>query len=150
MERVRHLCACLILFFSGVLCCEAKNLAVVVNKNNATPNLAVADLSKIVKFENRKWPDGRDIVLVLLDPSSTEMQAVAKLFKIQPEVFKTLLGIHKASVVIVHSQQEMLRSVEATRGAIGLLDVYSISKEIRVVRVDGKLPLEQGYFFRAL
>ena len=31
---------------------------------------------------------------------------------------------------------------------VGLVDVYSITSHINVVKVDGKLPLEQGYALR--
>ena len=45
----------------------------------------------------------------------------------------------------VHSDQELLKIVESTLGALGLVDVYSITSKVNVVKVDGKLPLEQGY-----
>jgi hypothetical protein len=47
--------------------------------------------------------------------------------------------------VIVASEDEMLKSVAAIPGAVGLVDVYSITEYVKVIKVDGKLPLEQGY-----
>jgi hypothetical protein len=38
--------------------------------------------------------------------------------------------------------------VEAIPGAVGLVDVYSINSRVNVLKVDGKLPLEQGYFLQ--
>jgi hypothetical protein len=51
-------------------------------------------------------------------------------------------------VIFVHSETELLKSVESIPGAVGLVDVYSINSRVNVLKVDGKLPLEQGYFLQ--
>jgi hypothetical protein len=56
-----------------------------------------------------------------------------------------MLASHQNVVVIVASEDEMLKSVAAIPGAVGLVDVYSITENVKVIKVDGKLPLEQGY-----
>jgi hypothetical protein len=63
----------------------------------------------------------------------------------QPAEFKSLLASHTKAVIMVTSEDEMLKAVAAIPGAVGLVDVYSITERVKVVRVDGKLPLEQGY-----
>jgi hypothetical protein len=35
--------------------------------------------------------------------------------------------------------------VESMPGAVGLVDVYSITGSVSVVKIGGKLPLESGY-----
>ena len=52
------------------------------------------------------------------------------------------------SVTPADSDEALLKIVETTPGAVGLVDVYSITNRINVVKVDGKLPLEQGYLLR--
>jgi hypothetical protein len=42
----------------------------------------------------------------------------------------------------------VLRSVSTTRGAIGIIDLYSLTKDVKVLKIDGKLPVEQGYALR--
>jgi hypothetical protein len=129
--------------------CEAKQLAVIVDKSNSVGAMSAPELTKVFKFDSRKWPDGRNIVLVLRDPSTLEMQtAIRKLYKMQPEEFKALLSSHRVSVVIANSEEELLKSVESIPGAIGLVDVYSITSRVNVVKVDGRLPLEQGYLLK--
>jgi hypothetical protein len=54
----------------------------------------------------------------------------------------------RLSVKIVESDEDLLRAVEATPGAIGILDVYAINSSVKVLRVDGKLPFDVGYAFR--
>ncbi|HEX7288178.1 MAG TPA: hypothetical protein VF532_18475 [Candidatus Angelobacter sp.] len=130
--------------------CQAKQLAVIVNKSNNVGGITAGDLSKLFKFDNHKWPDGRNVVLVLRDPSTPEMKtALEKLYHMQLEEFMNLLASHRAGVVIVKSEEELLKSVESIPGAVGLVDVYSITSRVRVLKVDGKLPLEQGYFLKS-
>jgi hypothetical protein len=89
------------------------------------------------------------VILVLRDPSTPEMKtAIEKLYHMQVEEFKTLLAAHASGVIVVRSEDELLKSVEAIPGAVGLVDVYSINSRVNVLKVDGKLPLEQGYFLK--
>ncbi len=125
---------------------EAKQIAVIVDKSNNVGGMTANDLMKVFKFDNHKWPDGRRVILVLRDPSTPEMQtAIQKLYHMQADEFKTLLAAHQAGVIIARSEDELLKSVESTPGAVGLVDVYSINGRINVLKVDGKLPLEAGY-----
>jgi ABC-type phosphate transport system substrate-binding protein len=127
----------------------AKQLAVIVDKTNNTTGMSAADLTKVFKFDSHKWPDGRPVILVLRDPSTPEMQtAIQKLYHMQPDEFKALLAAHQSGVIIVRSEEELLKSVESIPGAVGLVDVYSINGRVNVLKVDGKLPLEQGYFLK--
>jgi hypothetical protein len=111
--------------------------------------LTATDLAKVFKFDNHKWPDGRSVILILRDPSTPEMQtAIQKLYHMQADEFKALLAAHQSGVIIVQSEEELLKSVESIPGAVGLVDVYSINSRVNVLKVDGKLPLEQGYYLK--
>lgn len=83
------------------------------------------------------------------DPESPELRvAVQKLFGIQPSEVKSAiakLNETRAVVRIVENDEELLRAVEATPGAVGILDVYAINSTVKVLRVDGKLPFDVGY-----
>ena len=139
-----------LLLLSAVLgASETRQLAVIVDKANNVSSMTAVDLTKMFKFDSHKWPDGRNVVVVLRDPTSPEMQsAMQKLYHMQPEEFRALLAAHPTAVVIVHSEDELLRSVQSIPGAVGLVDVYSINSQVNVLKVDGKLPLEQGYFLK--
>lgn len=138
---------CLLLLV--VLCwlpCEAKHMAVVVNKANSTANLSVNDLTKIFQVNTHKWPDGKNITIVLRDPSSSEtLEALQRLYKMTQAELKAFLGSHKGAFITAESDEALLKIVESTPGAVGLIDVYSITSKVNVMKVDGKLPLEQGY-----
>lgn len=129
--------------------CEAKHMAVVVNKANSTDNVTAADLAKILQVNTKKWADGKNITIVLRDPSSPETQeALQRLFKMSQAEVSTFVQNHKSNFIAVDTDEALLKIVETTPGAVGLVDVYSITSRINVVKVDGKLPLEQGYVLR--
>lgn len=148
-RRARVVYPLLVLMLCLGIRCEAKQVAVIVDKSNSVGALSTAELTKLFKCDTRKWPDGRNIVVVVRDPSTPEMKvALQKLYKMQPEEFNALLAAHHTGLVVVHSEQELLKSVESIPGAIGLVDVYSINGRVNVVKVDGKLPLEPGYLLK--
>jgi ABC-type phosphate transport system substrate-binding protein len=126
--------------------CEAHHLAVVVDKSNPAVNVSSTDLAKMLQANTKKWPDGRNIKLVLRDISAPELQQVLqRLWKMTPQEVHSFLSQHKSSFVTVDSDEAVVKVVESTPGAVGLVSVYSISGKVNVLKVDGKLPLESGY-----
>ncbi len=143
------MCLLLLLVLAGSLVCEAKQLAVVVDKANTTAELTLPELVKILKGENHRWPDGKAVTVVLRDPSTPEMQtAMQKIYKMQPDELKAMIAAHKSAIVVANSEEELLKMVGSTPGAIGLVDVYSITNQVIVLKIDGKLPLQQGYVLK--
>ncbi len=138
-----------LLVASCCLPCEAKNMAVVVDKANVTANVASTDLAKIFQSATKRWPDGRAITVVMRDPSLPEVQqALQRLYKMSPNELTAFVASHKGNFITADSDESLLKTVETTPGAVGLVDVYSINSRINVMKVDGKLPLEQGYALR--
>jgi ABC-type phosphate transport system substrate-binding protein len=125
--------------------CFAHHTAVVVNKDNAVGDVTSAHLAKIVRGEVKKWPDGKNIVLVLHRDSAGEAETLARLNKMSDGEWKTFLAVHKDSFLFVDTDADVLKAVQADPGAVGLIEVHSIDNSINVVKVDGKLPMESGY-----
>jgi len=130
----------------------SKNMAVVVASGSKLSDVALADLAKLCKGAQKSWPDGKNFILVMKSPESPEMRStVLKLFGDASGDIKTALARaneSRSSVKIVESEEDLLRAVEGTPGAIGILDVYAINSSVKVLRVDGKLPFDVGYAFR--
>jgi ABC-type phosphate transport system substrate-binding protein len=125
--------------------CFAHHMAVVVNKDNAVQNLTSAHLAKILKGEVKKWPDGKDVVIVLHNSSPGEMATLQHLSKMSEADVKALLASHKDEIRTVGSDADVIYAVASTPGAIGFVEEHSITDRVTVVRVDGKLPMEAGY-----
>jgi|SRR5271154_4969182 len=125
--------------------CFAHHMAVVVNKDNGVQNVTSAHLTKILKGEVKKWPDGRNVLLVLHNSSPGEMATLQHLSKMPESDVKALLALHKDEIRTVVSDADVIEIVASTPGAIGFVEEHSITDRVIVVRVDGKLPMEAGY-----
>lgn len=133
----------------------AKNLAVVVATSSKLQGVTLANLAKLSKGSVKAWPDGKNFTLVMMDPDLPEMQPVVqKIFNMTPaEVRQAIAKLNEARpqqpyVRIVTSEEEILRTVAATPGAVGIVDVYAINATVKVLRVDGNLPFDQGYVLK--
>lgn len=126
-----------------------KNMAVVVSAGSKLNDVSLAGLAKLSKGVQKTWPDGKNFTLVMKDPESPDMRVAAqKLFGAAPGEVKALiakLNEARLAVKIVENDEDLLRTVEATPGAVGIVDVYSINSSVKVLRVDGKLPFDLGY-----
>lgn len=130
--------------FAGI-----KNMAVVVSAGSKLSDVPLADLAKLCKGAQKTWPDGKNFTLVMKDPESPEMHVAAqKLFGAGPGEAKTIIAKaneSRVTIKIVENDEDLLRTVGATPGAVGIIDVYSINSSVKVLRVDGKLPFDLGY-----
>ena len=126
-----------------------KNMALVASAGSKMQDVPLAELAKLCKGTQKMWADGRSFTLVMKDPESPELHvAVQKLFGVPANEVKSAiakLNETRTVVRVVESDEDLLRTVEATPGAVGLLDVYAINSAVKVLRVDGKLPFDTGY-----
>ncbi|MFY9682984.1 MAG: substrate-binding domain-containing protein [Candidatus Sulfotelmatobacter sp.] len=125
--------------------CFAHHMAVVVNKDNNVENVTAVHLSRILRSEVKKWPDGKTVVLVLHKDSAGETETIERLIKVNADELRAMIAAHKDSIMMADSDEDVLKIVQSTPGAVGLVDVRSVDNTINVVRVDGKLPMESGY-----
>jgi hypothetical protein len=126
-----------------------KNMAVVASAGSKLQDVPLAELTKLCKGTQKTWVDGRNFTLVMKDPESSDMHvAVQKLFGVPTSEVKSViakLNETRTVVRVVESDEDLLRTVEAMPGAVGILDVYAINSAVKVLRVDGKLPFDVGY-----
>ena len=101
--------------------------------------------ARIFRAENKKWPDGRDIVLILHRASAGESITLQHLNKMTAAQFQAWSSERREHLKFVDSDQEMLDAVQSTPGAVGLVDVRAVNDKLKVLHVDGKLPMEEGY-----
>ena len=146
--RTAAILSCLLLLVGAALA-GIKNMAVVVSAGSRLSDVPLVDLTKLCKGTQKTWPDGKNFTLVIRDPESPEMRVAAqKLFGAAPGEIKAMiakLNESRLTVKIVDNDEDLLRTVEATPGAAGIIDVYSINSSVKVLRVDGKLPFDLGY-----
>jgi hypothetical protein len=122
----------------------AKDAAVVVAKNSTLTGVHSADLTKAFKTLPPKWPDGREIIIVVKGVNTPEAIAVGtKLLGQSGDFLTSAAG--KMRIIVANSDADVIKTVSAVPNSIGIVDIYSITGAVSVVKVDGKLPLEPGY-----
>lgn len=144
---------------SALLVCAAapllagmRNWALIVAPGSKMQDVSLADLSKFCKGSQRNWPDGRPFALVVRNPDGPEMQgAMGKIMNAnatesKPATLKP--GDVRPVFRVVDTDEDLIRTVCSTPGAVGLIDVYSINSSVKVLRVDGKLPFDAGYVLK--
>ena len=128
---------------------HGKQLAVVTDTANSTTNVSAQDLQKIFNLRLRTWADGKPVIIVVRDPSAGEMQLLLhKVLNMSPEQAHAFIQAHKGSIVVADSDDAVIHFVAINRGAVGVIDLYSLTKDVNVLKIDGKLPVEQGYLLR--
>ena len=148
----RRMLAIGLLVVGGGVLAQAKDLALVSNKGNGLSEMTMAELIKVCKAQVNKWPDGKPATFVMRSPAAADAKLVLeKIFAMTPEAVDSLVTsanherANHPAIVVVSSDDELVRRVASTPGAIGLVDVYSINSSVQVVKIGGKLPLEPGY-----
>jgi hypothetical protein len=142
--------AVVILGWSGLA--QSKDLAVISNKSNEVVAITLPELVKVCKGQLSSWPDGKPVSFITRDPAAPEMKLLLeKVYGMSKDEVKAAIasanhgrGDH-AAIVVVESDEAVVKKVESIPGAVGVVDVYSISGGVKVLKVAGKLPLEPGY-----
>src|SRR5215831_2042153 len=143
MHRIAALSLAIVLLAAPL--CRARDLAVIVNKTNSTSTLTAAELEKVLKTAAPS-PDGKKVKGFLVDPDSNDQKAILqRVYKMPPAELTAFAEARKVDIQIVASDEIVLTMVDANPGALGIVNVYSINSQVKVLKVEGKLPMEQGY-----
>jgi hypothetical protein len=125
----------------------AKDAALVVAKHSNVTAIQSAAFVKAFKSVPARLANGQEIVLVVKALNAPETQVVgSKLLMQLPEGLNELVA--KQTIILANSDAEVIRIVSSSPNAVGVVDIYSITSAIVVLKVDGKLPLEPGYLLR--
>lgn len=127
-------------------------IAIVVHKNTEVDNLSLHELRNVFLANQQFWPDRTRIILLVRAPKSEERDFVLNtIYQMDEARFRQywIAKMFRAEVPrgpkIVFSTDMMLELVVAIPGSISFINASEITDEVRVVRVDGKLPSDEGY-----
>ncbi len=134
------------MLLSAPLICSARDFALIVNKASSVRTLTSAEVGKLANGSMPTWPSGGRVTFILRDPTTPAMKiALEKVFGMTADKLKGVIAANPGYFVVVNSDVDVIRMVESLAGAVGLIDIYSITSGVNVVKVNGKLPLEPGY-----
>ena len=151
-------CVWLMLPGSSVLAQEivrSSPVAIVVHKDTDVENLSLAELRNIFLANQQFWSNRKRIVLLVRAPKSEERDFVLNtIYEMDEAQFQKnwIAKMFRAEVPrgpkIVFSTDMMLELVIAIPGSISFVSAEEVTEDVRVIRVDGKLPSEAGYPLR--
>ena len=145
MQNVRKLAVLLLFLSCACASAFAHHVAVVARPDNAAENLTSTELAKMLKSETTKWTDGHGIVVVLNRNSEVALRTMERLTRMPDGKARSFVANHKELFLLTDSDAEVLNAVAAKPGALGMVDVRAVDSRIKVLKIDGKLPLEKGY-----
>jgi hypothetical protein len=150
--HARRVLATALVILSWTALAQSKDLALISNKSNSVQALTLTELVKVCKGQTSRWPDGKPVSFVTRDPAAAEMKLVLeKVYGMSKDDVKAAIAsanhsrANHAAIIVVESDEALVKKVESIPGAVGLVDVYSISGGVTVLKLGGKLPLEPGY-----
>lgn len=130
----------------------SSDLAIIVNKSNPVDNISLDNLRKLFLAEQKYWPNGRRVTLVMREPGQAERATVLRqLYRMsnhdygQYFMHAEFTGEGQGVPKSLASAGGVLKFVYNVPGAIGYVRTDEVDGSIKVVRVDGRAPGEPGY-----
>src|SRR5713226_3321611 len=131
------------------------DIAVVVHPDTTISDLSLSEVRKVLLRERQYWTSKLPVVLLIRAPVARERDVVLRvIYQMSEAQFKQywVAKIFRAEAAtpprIVYSNDVQLELVSAIPGAIAFVDARNVRPGLKVLRVDGHLPGEQGYPLR--
>jgi hypothetical protein len=147
----------LALAFGGAA--SAEHYAVVVHRSNPATSVRLAELRSLFTGATRQWPNGSKVVLVERETGSPVLGFLLEhILDMSPSEYKRRLENIEymvdapVTLKVLRSDEMACKFVFNVPGAIALIGAQSLSApecgSVQVVRIEGKLPNEEGYKLR--
>ena len=130
---------------------QPRSVAVAVSPMNPASNLTLGELRKIFSGEKRTWQDGSRVKLFSRASGTIERTTLLKLLgKSETEykqywTGKIYQGDADAEPMVLPSNGMQREALTAYPGAITLVDSADVKLGMKILKVDGKMPEEEGY-----
>jgi ABC-type phosphate transport system substrate-binding protein len=132
-----------------------EGLAIIVNPRNPTNNLTLPQLRAVFLGERRWWPNRRRITLSGMRRGTPERQTVLRVIYRMDDrnldnyfLYQAFKGETTSPPATLHSAADVKKYVGTTPGAVGYLRASDVDDSVKVVRVNGLLPEDDGYPLR--
>lgn len=150
-------CLSFILIFLSLLLLPvdgyAIDIAIIVHQDNPLDEISARDLRRIFKQEKQRWADNRNIYVIMQEDGSPEKGLfVHKIFLMRPNELKRywLNKIIKGDILsfpkTLSSNDTVKRFVAQIDLSISYINADAVDESVKVLRIDGKHPGEEGYF----
>jgi ABC-type phosphate transport system substrate-binding protein len=130
----------------------AEDVAVIVNKSNPAAGLTMIELRKIVLGQQTKWPDGKQIAVLMTRPGQPERDSTLKIVCGMTETDFTLHFMHASfnggtadPPRAVGSGAQVRQLVAGAPDAIGFIKASDVDGSVKVIPIDGSSPGQPAY-----
>jgi len=128
------------------------SLAIVVHKELKEENLSLDELRQIFLAERQFWSDRSRIILLVRAPKSDERDFVLNtIYQMDEGQFRQywIAKMFRAEVPrgpkVVFSTDMTRDLIVAISGSISFLNAKEVTDDVKVLRIDGMLPADEGY-----
>ncbi len=132
-----------------------EGLAIVVNPKNPTTNVTLPHLRSVFFGESRWWPNRTRVTLATMRRGTPERQTVLRvIYKMDDQdldryfLYQRFKGEASTPTTTLRSSADVKKFVVSTPGALGYLRLSDVDDSVKIVRVNGLLPEDDGYPLR--
>ncbi|MFL6439218.1 MAG: substrate-binding domain-containing protein [Terriglobales bacterium] len=158
-QRTTQLLWLTVVLLSGATTMHAQSklndVAVVVNPAAPVNDLTLNEARKIFRGDRQYWSSDMPIVLLVRNPPSRERDVILrKLYSMTESEFKQywIAKIFRAEATtgpkIVYSNSMAADLVSVIPGAIAFMSAKDVNPNLKVVKIDGRLPGDPAYPLR--
>jgi ABC-type phosphate transport system substrate-binding protein len=130
-------------------------IAIVAHPQTDVGDLTFAKLRRIFLGEQQFWNDRSKVTLLIRAPTTRERSVVLdKIYRMNEDQFRQYwIGkMFRAEVAgepkMVYSTDMALTLVRTIKGSITFVPASAVTSDVKVVRIDGKLPSDPDYPLR--
>ncbi len=131
------------------------DIAVVVNPATPVDELTMADVRRVFLGERQYWKSDLPVILLVRAPVARERDVVLKtIYQMTESQFKQywVAKIFRSEAVsapkIVYSSDMTNQLVSVIPGSIAFMEARAVAPGLKIIKVDGRMPGEQGYPLR--
>jgi ABC-type phosphate transport system substrate-binding protein len=132
-----------------------EGLAIVVNPDNPTTDITLSQLRAMFLGERKWWSNRHRVVLAGMRRNTPEWQAVRRvIYKMDRReldhyyLYQSFKGETPSLPTTMPAPADVKKFVVSTPGALGYLRASDVDGSVKVVRVNGLLPGDDGYPLR--
>jgi hypothetical protein len=143
----------LLLLFVAI--CSAADVAIIVRPDLPVDDLTFAEVRKLFLGDRQYWKGNLRVTLLVRAPVARERDIVLRtIYSMSEAQFRQywISKVFRAETAtgpkVVYSNEMANELVAAIPGAVAFVDATHAPKNLKVLRIDGRLPGDRGYPLR--
>jgi phosphate transport system substrate-binding protein len=134
---------------------EWEGVAIVVDRNNPVSNVSLTQLREIFFGDRRWWTHERPITLLAMGSGSAERETVLRtVYKMDERTFEKyfFFEVYRGELpngpTNLSTPGEVKKFISRKPGSLGYVRSSDVDSTVKVLRIDGLLPDDDGYPLR--